>query len=155
MIVFKKVMENYDLWAKQLDSLLRGVDKEISKLANASAFLFNSLEDVSWVGFYLLDKGYLYLGPFQGKVACTVIPIGKGVCGTAVANKETILVKNVHEFPGHIACDSESNSEIVIPIYKNKDLYMVLDIDSKSLNRFSELDKIGLEKITEVISENL
>ena len=148
-------MENYDLLAKQLDSLLKGVDKEMSKLANASAFLFNSLEDVSWVGFYLLDKGYLYLGPFQGKVACTVIPIGKGVCGTAVANKETILVKNVHEFPGHIACDSESNSEIVIPIYKNKDLYMVLDIDSKSLNRFSELDKIGLEKITKVISENL
>ena len=148
-------MENYDLLAKQLDSLLKGVDKEISKLANASAFLFNSLEDVSWVGFYLLDNNYLYLGPFQGKVACTVIPVGKGVCGTAVANKETILVKNVHEFPGHIACDSESNSEIVIPIYKNKDLYMVLDIDSKSLNRFSELDKIGLEKITNVISENI
>ena len=148
-------MENYDLLAKQLDSLLKGVNKEISKLANASAFLFNSLEDVSWVGFYLLDNNYLYLGPFQGKVACTVIPVGKGVCGTAVANKETILVKNVHEFPGHIACDSESNSEIVIPIYKNKDLYMVLDIDSKSLNRFSELDKIGLEKITQVISENI
>ena len=148
-------MENYDLLAKQLDSLLKGVDKEISKLANASAFLFISLEDVSWVGFYLLDNNYLYLGPFQGKVACTVIPVGKGVCGTAVANKETILVKNVHEFPGHIACDSESNSEIVIPIYKNKDLYMVLDIDSKSLNRFSELDKIGLEKITKVISENI
>ena len=148
-------MENYDLLAKQLNSLLQGVDKEISKLANASAFLFNSLEDVSWVGFYLLDNNYLYLGPFQGKVACTVIPVGKGVCGTAVANKETILVKNVHEFPGHIACDSESNSEIVIPIYKNKDLYMVLDIDSKSLNRFSELDKIGLEKITNVISENI
>ena len=148
-------MENYDLLAKQLDSLIKGEDKEISKLANTSAFLFNSLEDVSWVGFYLLDNNYLYLGPFQGKVACTVIPVGKGVCGTAVANKETILVKNVHEFPGHIACDSESNSEIVIPIYKNKDLYMVLDIDSKSLNRFSELDKIGLEKITKVISENI
>ena len=148
-------MEDYKLLAKQLNSLLQGVDKEISKLANASAFLFNSLDDVSWVGFYLLDKDYLYLGPFQGKVACTSIPVGKGVCGTAVAKKETILVKNVHEFPGHIACDSESNSEIVIPIYKNKDLYMVLDIDSKSLNRFNESDKDGLEEIAKIIGENL
>ena len=148
-------MENYDLLAKQLNSLLQGVDKEVSKLANASAFLFNSLEDVSWVGFYLLDKDYLYLGPFQGKAACTVIPVGKGVCGTSIARKETVLVSNVHEFPGHIACDSESNSEIVIPIYKNKDIYGVLDIDSKSLNRFSDLDRVGLEKITSVINENL
>lgn len=148
-------MEDYKLLAKQLNSLLQGVDKEISKLANASAFLYNSLDDVSWVGFYLLDKDYLYLGPFQGKVACTVIPVGKGVCGTAIVKKETILVKNVHEFPGHIACDSESNSEIVIPIYKNKDLYMVLDIDSKSLNRFNESDKDGLEEIAKIIGENL
>ena len=148
-------MEDYKLLAKQLNSLLQGVDKEISKLANASAFLYNSLDDVSWVGFYLLDKDCLYLGPFQGKVACTSIPVGKGVCGTAVAKKETILVKNVHEFPGHIACDSESNSEIVIPIYKNKDLYMVLDIDSKSLNRFNESDKDGLEEIAKIIGENL
>ena len=148
-------MEDYKLLAKQLNSLLQGVDKEISKLANASAFLYNSLDDVSWVGFYLFDKDYLYLGPFQGKVACTSIPVGKGVCGTAAAKKETILVKNVHEFPGHIACDSESNSEIVIPIYKNKDLYMVLDIDSKSLNRFNESDKDGLEEIAKIIGENL
>lgn len=146
---------DYRLLSKQLNTLLQGVDKEISKLANASAFLYNSLDDVSWVGFYLLDKDYLYLGPFQGKVACTVIPVGKGVCGTAVEKKETILVKNVHEFPGHIACDSGSNSEIVIPIYKNKDLYMVLDIDSKSLNRFNESDKDGLEEIAKIIGENL
>lgn len=146
---------DYRLLSKQLNTLLEGVEKEISKLANASAFLYNSLDDVSWVGFYLLDKDYLYLGPFQGKVACTVIPVGKGVCGTAVAKKETILVKNVHEFPGHIACDSESNSEIVIPIYKNKDLYMVLDIDSKSLNRFNESNKDGLEEIAKIIGENL
>ena len=148
-------MEDYKLLKKQLNSLLQGVDKEISKLANASAFLYNSLDDVSWVGFYLLDKDYLYLGPFQGKVACTSIPVGKGVCGTAVAKKETILVENVHAFPGHIACDSESNSEIVMPIYKNKDLYMVLDIDSKSLNRFNESDKDGLEEIAKIIGENL
>jgi len=146
---------DYRLLSKQLNTLLEGVEKEISKLANTSAFLYNSLDDVSWVGFYLKDKDYLYLGPFQGKVACTVIPVGKGVCGTAVAKKETILVKNVHEFPGHIACDSESNSEIVIPIYKNKDLYMVLDIDSKSLNRFNESDKDGLEEIAKIIGENL
>ena len=148
-------MKDYKLLAKQLNSLLQGVDKEISKLANASAFLYNFLDDVSWVGFYFLDKDYLYLGPFQGKVACTSIPVGKGVCGTALVKKETILVKNVHEFPGHIACDSESNSEIVIPIYKNKDLYMVLDIDSKSLNRFNESDKDGLEEISKIIGENL
>ena len=148
-------MEDYKLLAKQLNSLLQGVDKEISKLANASAFLYNSLDDVSWVGFYLFDKDSLYLGPFQGKVACTSIPVGKGVCGTAIVKKETILVKNVHEFPGHIACDSESNSEIVIPIYKNKDLYMVLDIDSKSLNRFNESDKDGLEEIAKIIGKNL
>lgn len=148
-------MEDYKLLVKQLNSLLQGVDKEISKLANASAFLYNSLDDVSWVGFYFLDKDYLYLGPFQGKVACTSIPVGKGVCGTALVKKETILVKNVHEFPGHIACDSESNSEIVIPIYKDKDLYMVLDIDSKSLNRFNESDKDGLEEISKIIGENL
>ena len=148
-------MKDYKLLAKQLNSLLQGVDKEISKLANASAFLYNSLDEVSWVGFYFLDKDYLYLGPFQGKVACTSIPVGKGVCGTALVKKETILVKNVHEFPGHIACDSESNSEIVIPIYKNKDLYMVLDIDSKSLNRFNESDKDGLEEISKIIGENL
>lgn len=148
-------MEDYKLLVKQLNSLLQGVDKEISKLANASAFLYNSLDDVSWVGFYFLDKNYLYLGPFQGKVACTSIPVGKGVCGTAIVKKETILVKNVHEFPGHIACDSESNSEIVIPIYKDKDLYMVLDIDSKSLNRFNESDKDGLEEISKIIGENL
>ena len=148
-------MQDYKLLAKQLTSLLEGVDNQISKLANTSAFLYNSLNDVSWVGFYLLDKDYLYLGPFQGKVACTVIPVGKGICGTCVRENKTILVKNVHEFPGHIACDSESNSEIVLPIYKDNKLVMVLDIDSKSLNRFDESDKDGLEMITEVISENL
>lgn len=148
-------MQDYKLLTKQLTSLLEGVDNQISKLANTSAFLYNSLNDVSWVGFYLLDKDYLYLGPFQGKVACTVIPIGKGVCGTCVKENKTILVKNVHEFPGHIACDSESNSEIVLPIYKDNKLVMVLDIDSKSLNRFDESDKDGLEIITKVISEDL
>ena len=148
-------MQDYKLLAKQLTSLLEGVDNQISKLANTSAFLYNSLNDVSWVGFYLLDKDYLYLGPFQGKVACTVIPVGKGVCGTCVKENKTIPVKNVHEFPGHIACDSESNSEIVLPIFKDNNLVMVLDIDSKSLNRFDESDKDGLEMITNVISENL
>ena len=148
-------MQDYKLLAKQLTSLLEGVNNQISKLANTSAFLYNALNDVSWVGFYLLDNDYLYLGPFQGKVACTVIPVGKGICGTCVKENKTILVKNVHEFPGHIACDSESNSEIVLPIYKDNKLVMVLDIDSKSLNRFDESDKDGLEIVTKVISENL
>lgn len=118
----------------------------LANLSNASALLWLLLEDINWVGFYLHKNGELVLGPFQGKPACTHIALGKGVCGTAAAELKTQLVKNVHEFPGHIACDSASNSEIVIPIIADDKLMGVLDIDSPILNRFDETDKIHLEK---------
>lgn len=129
----------------QLESLSEGITYKVTILANAAAILFNALEDINWAGFYILDKDELLLGPFQGKPACMKIPMGKGVCGTASAEDKTLLVRNVHDFPGHIACDSASNSEIVIPIHKEGVLYGVLDIDSPSLNRFKESDKEGLE----------
>ena len=117
----------------------------ISNLANASALLFHTLEGLNWAGFYLYKNGVLLLGPFQGKTACTKIPMGKGVCGTAAERGETIVVPDVHAFPGHIACDGDSNSEIVIPLYLRGSLYGVLDIDSPLLDRFSEADREGLE----------
>ncbi|MBQ7636543.1 MAG: GAF domain-containing protein, partial [Lachnospiraceae bacterium] len=116
--------------AEQIRSLIEGVDYEISNLANASALIYDSMDELNWAGFYILRDGKLCLGPFQGKIACTSIPVGKGVCGTAVAEDRTVVVDNVHEFKGHIACDSASNSEIVIPIHKNGEIYGVLDIDS-------------------------
>ena len=148
-------MNNYPFLVKQIETLLDKSDKEVSKLANASALLFTELNDVSWVGFYFIEKDYLYLGPFQGKVACTNIPINKGVCGKCAREKKTILVKNVHEFEGHIACDSASNSEIVIPLFNNNELYAVLDIDSTSLNRFTLEDQVGLENIVKAIERSL
>ncbi|MCQ3035026.1 MAG: GAF domain-containing protein [Bacilli bacterium] len=146
---------NYSLLNKQLDVLTKTTTNNISILANVSALLFHELSDVSWVGFYLYVNNHLELGPFQGKVACTVIPFGKGVCGTSIEKNETILVPNVHEFPGHIACDSESNSEIVIPIHLKGNLYGVLDIDSTSLNRFTNEDKVGLELLVKTLKGNL
>ena len=135
----------YELMNKQLAALTSDVKYEISNLANASALIWQSMADLNWAGFYLMHDGHLVLGPFQGKVACTTIEVGKGVCGTAVAQNKTQLVENVHEFPGHIACDSASNSEIVIPIHKNGEIYGVLDIDSPMIARFTEVDKQGLE----------
>jgi len=128
---------------------------EISVLSNASALLNSYLEDVSWVGFYLLKNNELILGPFQGRIACTNIPVGKGVCGTAILKLETQIVKNVHEFEGHIACDSRSNSEIVIPIFVHNKPYGVLDIDSTSFQRFTQEDEkelsLFLKEITKVL----
>ena len=114
-----------------------------------------NLEDLNWAGFYLMDKGSLLLGPFQGKVACIRIPLGKGVCGTAAKNDETLVVGNVHEFPGHIACDSVSNSEIVVPVHKDSCVIGVLDIDSPVLNRFSSVEAKELEKIVQMMEEML
>ena len=138
-------MTDYSLMNKQLLSLTEGVEDGISNLANASALLFHTLEGLNWAGFYLYKEGALLLGPFQGKTACTKIPMGKGVCGTAAEKGETIVVPDVHAFPGHIACDGDSNSEIVIPLYLRGSLYGVLDIDSPLLDRFSEADREGLE----------
>ena len=145
---------NYKLLNEQLRNIIDGVEDNISNLSNASALLFEELEDINWAGFYLVRNNDLYLGPFQGRIACTKIPYGKGVCGTALMNKQTLIVKNVHEFPGHIACDSRSNSEIVTPIFKDGKIIAVLDLDSASLNRFDEKDKEGLEIFCKIIGDN-
>ena len=126
----------YGLVNIQLKGLIDQIPHKIANLANASALLAQALQDINWVGFYLLEKNLLILGPFQGKPACIEIPVGNGVCGTAVLKDEIMLVKNVHEFPGHIACDNASNSEIVPPIHANGKIVGVLDIDSPS-SRYS------------------
>ncbi len=140
---------------EQLKVLIEDCDYELSILSNVSALLNQSLEDISWVGFYLYQDEQLILGPFQGKVACTNIPIGKGVCGTTAQNKTTTIVPNVHEFAGHIACDSATNSEIVVPIFVNEKFYGVLDIDSISFDRFNEQDQLKLEQAMTILSNKL
>lgn len=141
------------LFLNQLEALIKDEPSKIANLANISAFLNQILDKINWVGFYLMENGELVLGPFQGKVACVHIPVGKGVCGTAVKEKKTQLVKNVHEFPGHIACDGASNSEIVVPIFKNNEVIGVLDIDSPVFERFDEKDQNFLEKVVELIEK--
>ncbi len=136
---------DYEMLCKQLDALIGGVPHKIANLANASALLWQELDRLNWAGFYLLEGDTLILGPFQGKPACIEIPIGKGVCGTAVKEYKTLVVADVHQFPGHIACDCASNSEIVVPIYKDGKIIGVLDIDSPVFDRFSDTDKQGLE----------
>ena len=148
-------MTEYKLLNEQLYALIHGVPHRIANLANASALLYQTLPDLNWAGFYLLENGILVLGPFQGRTACIEIPVGKGVCGTAVAENRTQLVKNVHEFTGHIACDSASNSEIVVPIRKNGEVIGVLDIDSPVLARFDEHDRDGLEEFVRVLENEL
>ena len=148
-------MTDYKLMNSQLKSLSEGVVWDVTILSNAAALLWDSLKDINWAGFYLFRGSRLELGPFQGKPACTVIEIGKGVCGTAVAEDRTQLVKNVHEFPGHIACDSASNSEIVVPIHAGGNIYGVLDIDSPILARFDEEDKAGLEEFVRILESIL
>ncbi|MBM7701195.1 GAF domain-containing protein [Metabacillus iocasae] len=138
--------KDYELLIKQLRALLDGETNSIANLSNASALLNQFLTEVNWVGFYLAEEGELVLGPFQGLPACVRIPYGRGVCGTAAKNQQTELVADVHQFPGHIACDAASQSEIVIPILKNGKLLGVLDIDSPSKNRFDEIDQQYLEK---------
>ena len=146
-----KQQVNYDLLCQQLSSLLDGIPYEVANLANASALLWETLEGINWAGFYKMTDGKLVLGPFQGKTACIVIPVGRGVCGTAVAEDATQLVPDVHQFPGHIACDCASNSEIVVPIRVNGQIWGVLDIDSPHFDRFSDEDKAGLEQFVSVL----
>lgn len=145
-----------NLLSKQLDALLFNEHNPVSNLANASALLYNSLKDINWAGFYLYDEqtDLLDLGPFQGKVACMHIKNGTGVCGTAFSQRKALRVANVHEFPGHIACDSVSNSEIVIPLIKDNQMIGVLDIDSPSKNRFSKEDEKALSEFVEVLLKN-
>jgi L-methionine (R)-S-oxide reductase len=137
--------ENYQLVIKQMQALAHDEPNRIANLSNASALLNQFLDTINWVGFYLMEDGELVLGPFQGLPACVRIPMGRGVCGTAAAERVTQLVANVHEFPGHIACDAASQSEIVVPIFKGDELIGVLDIDSPVVNRFDETDQKYLE----------
>ena len=143
----------YDQLGAQLSSLLAGERDLVANAANFSSLLFYSLPDLNWAGFYFAKDGDLVLGPFQGQPACVRIKIGQGVCGTAAAKCETVIVPNVHEFPGHIACDSASNSEIVVPLLKGSKLIAVLDLDSPLIGRFDTLDGDGLEKLTRILVE--
>ena len=148
-------MTDYKLLAAQIKSLAEDEPNYIPVMANASALIYENMEDLNWAGFYIMNKGSLMLGPFQGKVACIRIELGKGVCGTAAQSNETQLVKDVHQFPGHIACDSASNSEIVVPIHSEGKVVAVLDIDSPSLSRFDEADKEGLEQFVKALEETV
>lgn len=146
---------DYALLAQQADALTRNVPHLIANLANISALLYTSLPDINWAGFYLADEDKLILGPFQGKPACVEIAFGRGVCGMAAAQDQTQLVPDVHLFPGHIACDSASRSEIVIPLHRNGKVIGVLDIDSPSLARFTEKVREGLELLASVLEKTL
>lgn len=148
-------MPNYDLLARQIRELAQEEPWYVPFLSNVSALLWDALPDLNWAGFYLMRGGRLVLGPFQGKVACIHIAVGKGVCGTAVAEDRVQRVPDVHRFPGHIACDSASNSEIVLPLHRNGQVVGVLDIDSPLLDRFSPEDEAGLRKAVREIEENL
>ena len=145
----------YETLIAQVKALTEGVPYPIANLANTAAAIWENLDRLNWAGFYLMEDGALVLGPFQGKPACIRIPVGKGVCGTAVRENRTIRVEDVHRFPGHIACDCASNSEIVVPIYKNGEIYGVLDLDSPYFARFSEEDQAGLEAVVKVLESVL
>ena len=148
-------MTDYKALNAQLKALTEGIPYKIANLANASALLWEHLDIINWAGFYMMEDGALVLGPFQGKTACIRIPVGKGVCGTAVAQDAVQLVYDVHQFPGHIACDSASNSEIVLPIHVNGKIWGVLDIDSPNIGRFTEADREGLCKVVGVLEQIL
>src|SRR5687767_7412832 len=141
----------YEQLAAQLSSLLAGERDLVANAANFSSLLFHSLPDLNWAGFYFVKDSELVLGPFQGQPACVRIKIGQGVCGAAAAKCETVIVPNVHEFPGHIACDSASNSEIVVPLLKDSHLIGVLDVDSPKLARFDREDALGLEQLARIL----
>lgn len=149
------MMTDYTSLCAQLAALTDGIPYETANLSNASALLWQNLDNINWAGFYKMMDGQLVLGPFQGKPACILIPVGRGVCGTAVAENKTQLVYNVHDFPGHIACDCASNSEIVVPIHKDGAVWGVLDIDSPLIGRFTEADKAGLEQFVHILENVL
>ena len=148
-------MTDYVSMCAQLAALSDGIPYETANLANASALLWQELKDINWAGFYKMMDGKLVLGPFQGKPACILIPVGRGVCGTAVTEDCTQLVKDVHQFPGHIACDCASNSEIVIPIHVDGKIWGVLDIDSPLFSRFTQEDQAGLEEFVHILEKTL
>lgn len=148
-------MTDYEALIAQADALTNGVPHRISNLANVSALIFDAMDDLNWAGFYLLEGETLVLGPFQGKPACIEIPVSRGVCGAAVREDRSQLVPDVHAFAGHIACDSASRSELVVPLRKNGAVIGVLDLDSPSLARFTEADRTGMERLARVLEQNL
>lgn len=148
-------MTDYQGLNAQLGALIHGVPHPIANLANAAALLYHTLDGLNWAGFYLLEGDRLVLGPFQGRPACIEIPVGRGVCGTAVAEGRTQLVPDVHQFPGHITCDSASNSEIVVPIRRGGQIVGVLDIDSPLLGRFTVEDQAGLEEFVKLLETEI
>lgn len=150
-----KKEKSYELVQKQLLALIEDETNRIANLSNAAALLNQFLDEINWVGFYLYEEDQLILGPFQGLPACVRIPMGKGVCGTSAATEKTLRIEDVHQFPGHIACDAASRSEIVIPLMKDGKLLGVLDIDSPITDRFDEMDQQGLEKFAEILSNHL
>ncbi len=149
---FKDKAADYAELARELQSLLSGETDLIANAANATSLIYHALPDLNWCGVYLLKAGELVVGPFQGKPACVRIALGKGVCGTAAAERKTIVVPDVHAFPGHIACDAASRSEIVIPLIARGDLFGVLDLDSPKLARFDEADRRGLEQLAAILA---
>lgn len=152
---FNDAAAGYDALARDLRALLAGERDIIANAANTAALIFDALPDLNWAGFYLYKNGELVLGPFQGKPACVRIALGQGVCGTAAENRATVRVEDVHRFPGHIACDSASNSEIVIPLLRGPELLGVLDLDSPRLSRFAETDQRGLEALARIFIDSL
>jgi len=148
-------MVQYEELADEIRTISDGVNYNVSILSNASALLWEAMPDLNWCGFYLVRDGKLILGPFQGKIACTEIAFGDGVCGTAAVRDETVVVEDVHAFSGHIACDSASNSEIVVPIRKDGKLFGVLDVDSPKFARFGEADRAGLEGVVRALESVL
>jgi GAF domain-containing protein len=151
----KNKQQHYSQLAQQVEAIVAGEQDLIANMANISSILYWALENVNWVGFYLVKQEQLVLGPFHGQPACIRIPIGKGVCGTAVSENTIQLIDDVHQFSGHIACDTASNSEIVLPIYQNNEIVAVLDIDSPDIARFDVDDKLGLSKIVEILQTTL
>lgn len=148
-------MVQYEIIHQQLQALIHNVPHKIANLSNAAALLYHTMDGLNWAGFYLLENGILVLGPFQGKPACIEIPVGRGVCGTAVQEDRTQLVQDVHQFPGHIACDCASNSEIVIPIHAHGQVAGVLDLDSPRTGRFTEADRAGLETFVQILEAEI
>jgi len=143
----------YESLAQQLSGLLQGEPDAVANAANMSALIYELMPDLNWAGFYFMRGSELVLGPFQGKVACVRIAVGRGVCGTAVERKASMVVPDVHAFPGHIACDSASNSELVVPLIRNGTVLGVLDLDSPNLNRFDEEDREGCERLVRIYLE--
>src|SRR5919108_6086036 len=152
---FRKGVQAWSDLGRDLSALLSGERDLVANAANTAALIWNALPGLNWAGFYLYKSGELVLGPFQGKPACVRIALGRGVCGTAAARRETVLVEDVHQFPGHIACDSASNSEIVVPLVRGSELLGVLDIDSPRFRRFGAADQRGLERLAQIFLASL